>query len=81
VIRPYVNGHKSALDHGYRLAKRNQMRRRATDGGNHDRHDTRLPNHAHVARPAMSASPLVVTAEDSGPCRLGNEQANLNLAG
>jgi hypothetical protein len=33
-----VNVDKSALDESYRLAERNQMRRRATDGGYHDRH-------------------------------------------
>jgi hypothetical protein len=38
VICPYTNVDKSALDESYRLAERNQMRRRATDGGYHDRH-------------------------------------------
>jgi hypothetical protein len=38
VLCPYVNVDKSALDESYRLAERNQMRRRATDGGNHHRH-------------------------------------------
>jgi hypothetical protein len=81
VICPYVNVDKSALDESYRLAERNQMRRRATDGGYHDRH-WHMPSEPCLGRAASNVCIAVgCNRDDSGPCRLGNEQANLNLAG
>ena len=77
----YVNVDQSALDESYRLAERNQMRRRVTDGRYHHRR-SHMPCAPCLGRAASNVCIAVgCNRDDSGPCRLGNEQANLNLAG
>jgi hypothetical protein len=80
VICPYVNVGKSALDESYRLAERNQMRRRATDGATTTA--AHMPCAPSGSRGQQCLHRRVVV--NRGRLRslpsAGDEQANLNLA-